>query len=264
MEGLTVVCILLVLTVSSSHSIGALFLYKTNRNLPDNIELFSLSLSSIMFYVISIIHIILIDYDPLFFLKIGLILESLFHPIVLQTHMAMILLTVQRFFAVRLHLRYESSWIFLNRTRIILSFWLVGCIWFLTFLTCVLTQKFDFHAWNTFKMIYSAFFLFAVNVTFFAAYIYIYVKFRRADQETRSSLYDRRNKAKFFTPFIVCGSFFVFGTLPYSFYNLITDVRYVYLGTYLDGIANSVVYIFLNERVVNRMQRWKNNAVDVV
>ena len=103
--------------------------------------------------------------------------------------------------------------------------------------------------------------LVAVNGTFLTVYVYIYIKFRRANQEARSSLYGNRNRAKFFTPFIICGTFFIFATLPCALFNsLIEDIRYTYLGIYLDAMCNSIVYIFLNENVVNRIQRWKTSA----
>ena len=267
MESLSIGCIFFAITVICFHSTGAICLLKTNRNFRDNIELFSLSLSSVFHYILSIFRFVLSSRYPtlsnmkhnLHHVPIIIFHDTLFEALIIPILSSMIALTVQRFFAIRLHLRYESSWVYLYRTHIIIASWIFAFIVFVVTMTIGLTKQVDPQIWEIMDAILSGISLLAINVTFFTVYIYIYIKFKRATQATRNSIYHNQNNAKFFTPFIICGSFFTFGTLPYLFISFTTDIRYVYIGTYIDGIMNSIVYIFLNEKVVNRIQRWKNS-----
>ena len=106
--------------------------------------------------------------------------------------------------------------------------------------------------------------LVSTNMTFFTAYSYIYYKYcqtRRQDASQRS-FYENR-KAKFFTPFLVCFSFFVSGTVPLliNSVGVNVDANIMILGSFLDGICNSLVYVFLNERFVSWFRRWKTIIV---
>ena len=252
MESFSITCIVLGITAITLHGIGATFLLKTNTSFTEHIELFSLSLSSVILYILFIVGTIFGNYYP-GYLKIqpdfkelpkaASIQTSLQNSSLIPVFTAAILLTLQRFFAVRLHLRYESSCIFLNRIRIIIASWLLGIIIFVVAITIIYTTGIDSSVWK-FTIIFPGTGLVATNIAFFSVYTYIYIKFKQARREYRNSVYNNRNKGKFFTPIIICGSFFVFGTLPYFFNSLNTDVRYMYLGVYLDGISNSVVYIF--------------------
>ena len=265
MDGLSISCILLGITVIALHFSGATFLLKTNPNLGEHIEIYSLSLSSAIVYIMSIARIIFGTYYPEY-LKIQFdlkqlpkyvgIFSSLQSSSVIPIFTAVISLTLQRFFAIRLHLLYETSWIYLNRNRILITSWVFGFIIFLVTLIIEHLIGIESQIWHVVINIVLAITLVATNIIFFAVYIYIYIKFRQARQD----VYHNQNKATFFTPIIICGSFFVFGTLPVFFSSLIRDVRYIYLAAYFDGITNSIVYAFLNEKVVNRIRRFNNNV----
>ena len=183
MEGLSVCCIILALLGSLFHGSGAICLFKTNRNFEENIELFSLSASTILLFILSIIYVIIGDHYPAFFKinhtshevpeHISMVHDSVFQALLFPILGSMISLTLQRYFAVRLHLSYESSWIFLNRTRIIVSIWLLGFVNFLVLLTIELAKKIDSRSWNIAKTIMYTISLAAVNSIFFKVYVYI-------------------------------------------------------------------------------------------
>ena len=272
MDCLSIPCIVSAVTAISFHCTGAICLLKINRNFAENIEIYSLSLSSVIFYGVSIAHIVISTRYPALLKvhfeiddvprQISSIQDGIFNGLMCPIFGSMIALTVQRFFAIRLHLRYESSWVYLHRTHLIIASWVFGILIFVLMLIVGLTQLVNIQAWKIADIVYKVNGVLTINATFFTVYIYIYIKFKQASQETRSSIYSNRNKAKIFTPFIICGSFFIFGTLSYVIASITTDVRHLYIGIYLDGITNSIVYIFLNERVVNRIQRWKNGIVN--
>ena len=269
MDGLSISCIMLGITVIALHCIGATFLFKTNRNFNENIELFTLSSSSVVLYILFIAGTIYGTFYPEYYFlrsqseleklpKAASILVSFIYISMIPIYTAMISLTLQRFFAIWLHLRYETSWIFLNRTKIIIASLLLVILTLIAAISIIYTFGIDSLAWKIAIRFIPAIGMVATNLTFFSVYIYIYIKLKQARQQ---HTYGNQNKAKFFAPIIICGSFFVFGTLPYFFNHLMTDVRYIYLGVYVDGITNSIVFIFLNEKVVNRIRRWNNNVL---
>ena len=266
MDGLSISCFVLGIAVISFHCTGATFLLKTNHNFTDNVELFSLSLSSIILSILFTIRTTYGIYHPKYLKiqpdfkelpKYASIHSSFQNSCMVPLFTAVISLTLQRFFAVKLHLRYEASWIFLNRARIIISSWVLGIIIFIVALIINYAIGIDYQVWNIAFSSLLLLGLVATNVIFFTVYSYIYIKFKQTREQT---VYRNQNKGKLFTPIILCGSLFVFGTLPYFFHTLITDVRYTYIAAYLDGITSSIVYIFLSEKVMNRIQRWNNNV----
>ena len=161
----------------------------------------------------------------------------------------MILATMQRFFAIWLHLRYETSTLYLHRTKYVVCTWVASLLFSAANVSVYLTQNLESEAWNMFLKIIPSIGLFGTNIIFFIVYTYIYIKYRKATNDLRTSLY-RKRKAKIFTPFVICLSFFMFGTLPHLFKSQVSDVRYSHFWFYLDGISNSFVYVFMNKNVL--------------
>ena len=171
--------------------------------------------------------------------------------LLLPFYCSMIFLTLQRFFAISLHLRYESSWIHLQRVNITLASWIVGLI----FMATTLSFVYNGTLLNCPIVGVIIFGLLATNAVFITVYIYIYIKYREATENTQKTLY-KRKRTKIFIPFIICASFFLFGTLPHAFMPQINDSRYSYLWFNLDCITNSLVYIFANRELSRRCTRW--------
>ena len=248
-EWLSITCICLAFLVVLLHSLGIWFLIKTNLEITENIEIFSLSISLIVLSVFQTIRITIETEYPNYAKYFYGIVASL----VIPMYSAMILLTLQRFFAIWLHLRYESSWVFLKRTHMVVVSWIACVSIFAITLVLNLTQTFTLKAHGT-----AVTGVLSTNLVFASVYIYIYIKYRRATQTTKDSLY-RNRKNKIFTPIIICASFFIFGTLPHTFRALVkTDYRYNFAWFCLDGISDSIVYIFMNEKFWERIRRWKN------
>ena len=175
---------------------------------------------------------------------------------------SMIFLTLQRYFAISLHLRYEASWIHLQRANITFASWIVGLIFLATTLSFVYTGMFaNVLSWSLVGVI--IFGLLATNTVFITVYIYIYIKYRRATEDTQKTLY-KKKRAKIFIPFILCASFFFFGTLPHMFMPQVNDNRFSYLWFDLDCITNSLVYIFANRELHRRCPRWLRKKIGQV
>ena len=251
-DWLSVLCLLLAILTILLHSLGIWWLMKTKCKIREHIEIFSLSISLIVWSCFQTIRITIeieYPYSTKYFYGITASL-------VIPMYSAMILLTLQRFFAIWLHLRYESSWVFLKQTHMVVVSWIACVVFFIVILVGNITEIFSSKIWPAFSAGSGVLF---TNFTFFGVYTYIYVKYRRSTQATKNTLY-RNRKAKFFTPIIICSSFFFFGTLPHFFTALMPpDSRYPIIWLFLDGISNSFVYIFMkgNSLICCR----KNNRV---
>lgn len=222
-----------------------------NNTIKNNIELISMSLSIILSSLASTASIVseIVASESRFALAASTAL-------LIPFYCSMIFLTLQRFFAIRLHLRYESSWIFLQRVNITLTSWLACVTTLVTTvpLLFVLTpQKTVLLTWSLIGIVVLG--LVTTNIVFVAVYAYIYTKYRRANKSIQRTMY-RKKKAKIFTPFIICISFFLFGTLPHTFMPQVNDNRFSFLWFNLDCIANSLVYFFSSAHMRRRWTRW--------
>ena len=243
---LSIICVTLAIINIILHCLGIWVMFKTTRKIKEHVEILSLSFNLICFGVFSIVHVTLLIELPAY----GSLAIIFISANVVPFYAGMILLTLQRFFAIWLHLRYESSWVFLKRTHMMVASWLAGAA-FLVIEILLLTRKIESAGiWLYFLISITPMIgLILTNCVFFCTYTYIYVKYRRATQATRNSLY-RNRKAKFFTPVIICASFFLFGTIPHFLYQLHGEMRLSYVWFLLDGISNFFVYIFMNEKVM--------------
>eukprot|EP00111_Clytia_hemisphaerica_P019461 TCONS_00057414-protein len=258
-DWLCITCICLAFLVISLHSFGIYVLIKTNLNLAENIEIFSLSISLLSLSVYQTIRIVMEIEYPNYEKYFYGITAAFFIPM----YSSMILLTLQRFFAIWLHLRYESTWVFLKRTHMVAASWIAFVLFFIVSLALNLTETLTVKIVSQWTATAG---VLLTNVVFVSIYIYIYIKYRHATQITRDSLY-RNRKTKFFTPFIICASFFIFGTMPHMFRAVVETAgfRYHFVWFCLDGISDSIVYIFMNENFMRCFRRWKNrNGVAIV
>ena len=221
----------------------------------ENVEVISLSFSFIVLSLFSIPRIVsAIEYPKYSRVFFGFN-SSLFIPM----YSAMILLTLQRFFAIWLHLRYESSWVCHKRTHMVVVSWVISGIFLVTTVTGYWLKLMSFEVWVYLTISISGFGLFLTNASFLVVYSYIYIKYRKSNQTTRNVMYKNR-KTKIFTPFVICLSFFIFGTLPHLLRSLVDSYLYSLLWFYLDGLSNSIVYIFMNGSVRRCFRQWQNGG----
>ena len=139
----------------------------------------------------------------------------------------------------------------------VVASWVTGVLFFGIAITIRTLDVLSEGDWKQFMLAVPTIGLITTNITFVSVYTYIYIKYRQAAEATRSSLYQNR-KAKIFAPFVICVSFFLFGTLPHFFEFLISNFRYTYLWFYTDGISNFFVYVFMNEKIQRRWKKWRN------
>ena len=263
-NGFAIFCIIIGFVAISFHCTGAGFLLKTTSSFTENVELLSLSLASSIYYSLANMDIIirLTFKEPFGDFTRYKYIVIFGHTLLIPLFSAMIFLTVQRFFAVWYHLRYETSWVFRKRTYLIAGSWMLAGVLFLVISFIDVLQGEKSNVWLHYIYNVTVIGLMVTNLSFLAVYSYIYYKYHqtRRQNASQSSFYENR-KAKFFTPFLVCFSFFVFGTVPMLFNSVgvNVDVNIMILGSFLDGVCNSLVYVFLNERFVSWFRRWKSN-----
>ena len=262
-DGISIFFVIFGVIVISLHTSGARFLIKTTLSINENIELLSLSLASCIYYSYGIVRILLPKSNVAFgdLPRPFKYMVGFFNTFMIPLLSAMVFLTLQRFFAVWYHLRYETSWIFRKRTQLVAASWIIAGIAFVLTSILDVLQGSKSAIWIIYARVIGVTGVTVTNLTFIPAYTYIYYKYRqtRLQDATRRSIYANR-RAKLFTPFLVCFSFFIFGSIP-SFFRVAgvdVDLYIIHFGTFLDGICNSMVYVFLNERFVSWFRRWKN------
>ena len=246
-------CMALCIAAILSHGIGLTLFLKANtrRRVHENIEIVSISLSTILICLIYIVRLLMPALmGHLFYMAVGWSC--------IPFYCAMILLTLQRFFAIYLHLRYRASRVYTKRKHAVAVTWLIGILVFAVCTSLDLTLGIDFRIPLTVVTGSGPLLTFVI---FVCVYAYIYSKYRKASGEVQRTLYTE-NRSKIFLPFIICVSFFVFGTVPHFFQNAVHDIRYVIIWFCLDSLSNSVVYLFLNLPLLNpvllaRLRRWK-------
>ena len=129
--GLSIFCIIFGFLVICIHMIGAWFLIKTNTTIEirENIELFSLSISSSLAYAYTIFRTAsgmqknsggfeIRDLLKPLPGRFGHAPSCLIIGLIIPEFASMIALPLQRFFAIYYHLRYETSKVYVNRTRV--------------------------------------------------------------------------------------------------------------------------------------------------
>uniref|UniRef100_A0A7M5UW68 Seven transmembrane protein n=1 Tax=Clytia hemisphaerica TaxID=252671 RepID=A0A7M5UW68_9CNID len=241
----SVVCIVLAILTILLHCFGIWLLVKTKHKIKEHIEIISLSFNLICFGVSAIVHVTLLTELP----NYESVAAICAHANLIPFYSGMILLTLQRFFAIWLHLRYESSWVFLKRTHRVVVSWLVGgmiLVLHMLFASGVIKSV----AWLFYLVsVLPQIGFFSTIIIFVFTYTYIYTKYRQSTQTTRNSMYKNR-KSKLFTPVFICGSFFFFGTVPHFVDPFHREKYLFYVWFLLDGISNFFVYIFMNKKIM--------------
>ena len=246
------ICIILCVFVIIIHMYGINLFFKTTRRKRNfdvrntYFEIISLSISTIVMAAAYINHVIVASLKP------ALVIYTVI-PIYIMTlpfYGSLIMLTLQRFFALYFHLRYQSTTMYRKRKHFVMAFYacagVFGAIDAVIYLAgggkavAIYLEK---------TMIMAS--LFATNVTFIAVYIYIFIKYRRASRQEQTSFYKPKRTA-FFTPVIIYISLLIFGTIPYMFHSLVQGVQYVVIWFCLDSFSNSIVYLFLHPTIRDR------------
>lgn len=250
------------------HGIGLLLVFRKKSIILKHAEIFSISCSTVLLNLIMTVRLLVVCYfnDRL----IDRYLYNLGNAITVPFYGNVIILTLQRFFAIRLHLMFEDSWIKLKRISAVISTWLIAFIFLATtFVWLIITGPNP--VWQYVIWIQGSIGPILVNIISISVYIYIYIKYKRA-KETKELF--KKKKRKIFSPFIICLSFLIFGTLPHFFQHKVKKLSYSLIWFSLDGISNSIVYLILNKtldfncnirkyKIFKRWNQTKTTAIKV-
>jgi hypothetical protein len=157
----------------------------------------------------------------------------------------MIMLTLERFLVIFLHLRYKNS--LFERYKITLSMlsWVVFII--LTTVTVILYKVYNYGNFynNLIRTEYHLLGHFIVIVVFAGCYGYIYIKLKKL-RLSQNAVYENR-KWKIFVPFIIVLSFLIFRGITeiVTVFHLKKLQLYIVFIYNLDFTMNGIAYVFL-------------------
>lgn len=245
-------CIILCISVIIIHTYGIYLFFKTTRRNQNfdarnnNFEIISLSFSTIVMAVAYINHVIIASLKP------ALLVYSVI-PIYMMSlpfYGSLIMLTLQRFFAIYFHLRYQSTFVYHKRKHMVIAFYACAGGFGIIDVGLYIAGEGKGVAIYLEKTVVMAA-LFATNVIFIVVYIYIFIKYKRASRHEQTSFY-KPERSTFFTPIIIYVSLLIFGTIPYMFHSLVQGIQYVVIWFCLDSFSNSIVYLVLHPTIRDR------------
>ena len=251
LEAVDVISLVLSLCTACIHGTGLLLLFRRKSIVSKHAEIFSIALSTVLSTLIMHVRILTARYLNDQF--IDWFLYALFNSFTIPFYGSMIILTLQRYFAIRLHLRFQDSWANLKRIPAVIFTWLITFVFLITTIVWLILSGPN-PIWQHVIWVQGSIGPVLTNFIFIGVYIYIYIKYRKA-RNTRELF---KKKRRIFTPFIICFSFLIFGTLPHFFQYKVKKLSYSIIWFSLDGITNSVVYLFLNKRLVVHFKRRRN------
>ena len=235
---------------------GLIFLFHKKSILAKNAEIFSISAATILYSTVMSVRLLCSRYlsDPV---PVDFILYNVFNTCMIPFYGNMIILTLQRYFAIRLHLRYQNSWVKLHHTQAIVFTWVFGAFYLVLTIVWLLVIG-PSPVWLYVIWVQGALGPVVTNLIFVIVYVYIYIKYREANESSNVLL---KKKRKIFTPFIICFSFFIFGTVPHFFQSKVKKLSYSVIWFSLDGIVNSFVYLAFNQRLARRFKGKRRERV---
>lgn len=164
--------------IDFSMQLFGLFLYlrKEKECIDDNISIISVLLSGLFaavhkVFVLSTYRWFVYDYDYMMAITTF---------ITLSLYGGLIILTLERFFAIYLHLHFETSWFKFNHKKILTGSWLIAVVWPVLDLVLVLAGL-SKSLRETIYLLPIATGNLLINITFIAVYSYIYRAFRKAN-----------------------------------------------------------------------------------
>ena len=162
-------------------------------------------------------------------------------------HFSMIILSIDRFCAVYMHLRYPGSWIARS------AFKMTPIPWSFQLFIMIPVFAFGEKMQNPLRTITTITNILTVGV-FFIVYPYLFLRFRRM---LKKELYPadqvKKERQKIFAPFIVILTFVILQTIPVTIAFSTTLIKIVHPLLMVDGLVNGVIYIFLQHEIRLRL-----------
>ena len=162
-------------------------------------------------------------------------------------YFSMIILSIDRFCAVYMHLRYPGSWIARSAFKMIPIPW--------SFQLFIMIPVFAFREKmkNPLRTITTITNILTVGV-FFVVYPYLFLRFRRMlKKELYPADHVKKERRKVFAPFTVMLTFIILQTIPVTIAFSTTLIKTVHPLLMVDGLVNGVIYIFLQREIRLRL-----------
>ena len=182
---------------------------------------------------------------------------------VLSLYIAMFFLTLERFLIIYYHLRYEMCWFRKNRDKLVIVTNLLSificCCFGVLFAVGIISKRLIFWILTIVILCSNSF----IALTVIIVYVYIYLKFCKANAETKNMIFNHQQKRKIFIPFLIVFTFLIFGTIPHYIAVLSRTLFHRMLWIGLDGFANAIVYVLLEKDIRVCIQRCIRQLVKV-
>ena len=246
---ITLCCLVILL-----HTFGMLIISKTltREQLSENIELISVSFSTIMIAITYLIYISVNSVKP----NIRQFLAAPVYTVFIPFYGSLIILTLQRFSAIYHHLHFNSCFIYRRRFQLLIALYIFAGVFLgMNMILHIFATKIAFYIEKTVTTIG----ILATNIISMFVYTYIFVKYKKATQEEKKNFYCKR-KVVFFLPFTIYITLLLFGTLPYMFHSYLPQFQWVAVFFGMDGFSNSIIYLFLHPILFQRFKAfWRKH-----
>ena len=179
----------------------------------------------------------------------------------------LVLLTLERYMEIQLHIKYFASFFYLNRCKLCVGLWVVN-----VGITCCSVTLIVLKRTPPLLNVYQIN-LYCLHVAhgvililFFVVYIYLYRLFRRSvnrHQKQRKQLQLRAtvlNTSKIFAPFLIVLTFICFMTVPLMLYIYMfpdSDRSWVLVLNRANSITDGLLYVLFNPRIRKKLLRKK-------
>lgn len=178
----------------------------------------------------------------------------------------LVLLTLERFMEIHLHIKYYASFFYLNRLKFCTGLWIVDVGITGYSLASILTKgKSQPSLLHVYQI--NLYFLHVAHgfilILFSSVYIYIYKLFHRSVKQQQKQ--QRRSKtmlktSKIFAPFLIVLTFICFMTIPMMLYIHVfpeSDKSWVLLFNRVNSITDGLLYVLFNPRIRKKLRKRK-------
>ena len=234
---------LLFITNVILHSVGLYLISKVSKEFKRrNVQIVNVSVATILLGLVHEIRSVLPTGNQVrpYLLELKLTFK-------IPYYLSMIILSIDRFCAVYMHLRYPSSWIArstFKMTAIPWSFQLVILISVFVFREKI---KKPLRTITTITNILT-------GGVFFIVYPYLFLRFREMiKKEMYPTEQVKKERRKIFAPFTVMLTFVILQTIPVTIAFSTTLVKMVHPLLMVDGLVNGIIYIFLQHEIRRRL-----------
>ena len=178
----------------------------------------------------------------------------------------LILLTLERYMEISLHIKYYTSFFYVNRLKLCTGLWIIDAGITCYSLTSILKKTSPPPLSYIFQI--NLYFLYVAHgvilILFTAVYAYIYKLFRRSvkqqQKQQRRSSTTALKTSRIFAPFLIVLTFICFMTVPMMLYIYVfpeSDQSWVLLFNRANSITDGLLYVLFNPRIRKKLLKRK-------